>query len=702
MTRKPLLPFLVMLAFVALSCGPRGVAPGPTPASFPSPSLEPEPTPSAVPSPVSPAEDVVKTMGREGSGDGEFRDPQGLVLDREGNIYVADTGNSRVQLLDSQGQFVMVIADERFAGPRYVAVDDLGRIFVSDLAERVHVFSARGDPLQSFGGPGGLPGQFSGIADLAIDEAGEVYVVDGGNGRVQKFSLLSGLLFTFGDEGEPGEVLVRPEGLALDVEGDVYVVDGESRRIHKYTAGGTFVRSFAAGVGAPRDVAVDSEGNIYVSDGEKDVIQVLDPQGRPVLAMGQGQLDDPWGVSLSPEGRVFVVDAGNDRLVALPPAREMPTAVPTPSPEPSPTLTLGPIVGTPPWPMYQADAQHTGRSPAEGPESPSLKWIFRAGLLANSPAIGPDGRVYFGSLDGNLYALGRGGDELWRAPVGQISGVPAISDAGTVYVGVAAPVEAMFYGFRRDGDKSWEFQVESHVVEGAPSLGPDGAIYLAASDPLTARGAVVALDPEGREKWHYDLPSRSPFSPALARDGTVYVGAQNGRLYAFSPEGSLKWEASLGAVTSSPSVAADSTIYLGAGSSYQALNPADGGKIWAFSPVDGEADSTPSLGKGGRVYVTSNSNELYAIKVDGTTAWVFSAEAEGEREVHFSSPITIDGAGILYAGTREGELFSVNLDGSLRWRFALPEGGVVLVGPAIGRDGTLYVGAGSNLYAVGQ
>jgi outer membrane protein assembly factor BamB len=44
----------------------------------------------------------------------------------------------------------------------------------------------------------------------------------------------------------------------------------------------------------------------------------------------------------------------------------------------------------------------------------------------------------------------------------------------------------------------------------------------------------------------------------------------------------------------------------------------------------------------------------------------------------------------------------VNQDGTLRWRFLLPEGGMILVGPAVGADGTLYLGAGSNLYAIGQ
>jgi outer membrane protein assembly factor BamB len=102
------------------------------------------------------------------------------------------------------------------------------------------------------------------------------------------------------------------------------------------------------------------------------------------------------------------------------------------------------------------------------------------------------------------------------------------------------------------------------------------------------------------------------------------------------------------------------------------------------------------------IYLTSSSNELYAVNPDGTVAWTFSAEPEGEREVHFSSPATIDATGVLYVGSREGELLAVNPDGTLRWRLFLPEGGMILVGPALGGEGTLYVGAGSNLYAVGQ
>ncbi|NIN67866.1 MAG: PQQ-binding-like beta-propeller repeat protein [Anaerolineae bacterium] len=642
------------------------------------------------------------TIGRQGSGDGEFINPQGLALDGEGNLYVADTGNSRVQVFDAEGNFFMTIADQRFTGPRYVAVDDVGRVYVTDAAERVHVFNGRGDPVQSFGQAGSLPSQFTGVADLAVDTAGELYVVDGGNSRVQKFSLLSGLLFTLGDEGEAAELLDRPEGIGLDSEGNVHVADAGNRRIQEYSPGGTYIRSIAGEVNAPRDVALDIQGNLYVSDGGQKLVQILDGQGQLLMEVGKGRLDDPWGIAVDGQGRIFVADAGNHRVQVFAPVAEVPTPVLLPSPEASPTPTLPPIEGAAPWPMYGGDAQHSGRSEVRGPASPNLKWLFRAGLVANSPAVGADGTVYFGSLDGNLYALDRDGTELWRADFGQISGVPALGETGTVYAGAASPIEEMFYAFDRYGRIRWAYHLEFYVIESSPIVGPDGSIYLAASNPQTGGGTLVALNPDGSERWRYDVGSRVPFSPALGPDGTIYVGARNGNLYAVDADGRLKWEKSLLTVASSAAVGDDGTIYLGTGADYQALNPADGSPIWTFSLADGEAESTPALGAGGRVYLTSNGNELYALNPDGTTAWTFAAEQEGEREVHFRSPITLDGARVLYAGTREGDLFAVNPDGTLRWRLYLPEGGMVLVGPAIGADGTLYVGAGSNLYAVGQ
>ncbi len=704
MKRDARLVWLLILAALVASCGPAGVPPAET---IPSSSSVPPsvgPTPSAIPparTPVAGGE-LVMSIGQQGSGVGELINPRGLALDGEGNLYVADTGNSRVQVFDAEGNFLVAIADQRFTGPRYVAVDDIGRVYVADAAERVHVFNGRGDPLQSFGHKGSLPAQFSGIADVIVDAEGALYVVDSGNARVQKFTLLSGFEGTLGAEGEPAELLDRPEGIGLDREGNIYVADAGNRRIQEYGSGGTFVGGITGQVNAPRDVALDSQGNLYVSDGGRKLVQILDGQGRLLMEVGEGQLDDPWGIAVDEQGRIFVADAGNHRVQVFAGVAAGPTPAPMPSPEASPTPTLPPIEGAAPWPMYGGDAQHSGRSEGEGPASPNLKWIFRAGLVANSPVVGADGSIYFGSLDGNLYALEPDGSELWRADFGQISGLPALGEAGTVYAGAASPTKEMFYAFDRYGRIRWAYHVEFHVIESSPIVGPDGTIYVAASNPQTAGGALVALNPDGSERWRYDVGSRLPFTPTLGPDGAVYVGAANGNLYAVNPDGSRKWQVALGAVTSSAALGDDGTIYLGTGASYQALNPADGSAIWTLPLADGEAQSTPALGPGGRIYLSANNDELYAHNPDGTRAWAFAAEQEGQREVHFSSSVTVDGARVLYAGTREGELFAVNPDGTLRWRVYLPEGGIVIVGPAIGADGTLYVGAGSNLYAVGQ
>jgi outer membrane protein assembly factor BamB len=623
-------------------------------------------------------------------------------LDEQGNLYVADTGNQRVQVFDAEGEHLISVVDARFVGPRYVAVDDSGRIYVADAAERVHVFDARGEPLQSFGQPGSLPNQFSQIADLIIDTAGDLYVVDTGNARIQKLNLLTGLLTTFGDTGDDVALLSRPQGIAANPEGDVYVGDATSGRILKYASDGTLINVLDTGIGELRDIAVDSQGYLYGTDGADGVVCVIDPSGGTQSRLGEGQLSDPWGVAVDAAGRVYVSDAGHHRILVLEVPSEVPPPAATPSAAASATATLVPAEGSSPWPMYGGDPQHTGRSVAQGPTSPSLKWTFRAGLLAESPAMAADGTLYFGSLDGNLYAVNADGTEIWRSAVGQISGMPALSTEDVIYVGAASPVEEMFHALNRDGTVAWSYHLEGYIVEASPLVGPDGTLYLAASNPQTGTGSVVALSADGSERWRYDVASRLPFSPAMGSEGTLYVGTGDGKLCALDPEGSALWQAPLGEVNSSCAVGSAGTIYIGTAAGYQALNPKDGSVIWSFSPPAGSANSTPTLGPEGTLYVTSSENELYALSREGALVWAFSAQFEEEREVHFSSPATIDSEGMLYVGTREGEVLAIGPDGSLLWRSLLPEGGMILVGAAIGSDGTLYVGAGSNMYAIAQ
>jgi len=114
--------------------------------------------------------------------------------------------------------------------------------------------------------------------------------------------------------------------------------------------------------------------------------------------------------------------------------------------------------------------------------SQDLEWTFpeegKIGEIRTSPAIGPDGTIYIGSRDGNLYAVTLEGDEKWLFPIGsEVRSSPAVDSDGTIYVGAA---DAKLYAITPDGDKKWEFQTgqgkgrEGNGVDSSPAIGHDG------------------------------------------------------------------------------------------------------------------------------------------------------------------------------------------------------------------------------------
>lgn len=90
-----------------------------------------------------------------------------------------------------------------------------------------------------------------------------------------------------------------------------------------------------------------------------------------------------------------------------------------------------------PWQMFRRDLQHTGQSPFVGPKNSEVKWAFKIDTrITSSPAVGCDGVIYFGSVDGRLYALNQDGAEKWVLQVGdEITASPAIGRDGTIYIG---------------------------------------------------------------------------------------------------------------------------------------------------------------------------------------------------------------------------------------------------------------------------
>jgi DNA-binding beta-propeller fold protein YncE len=128
---------------------------------------------------------------------GDFARPGGVAVDHEGNLYVADTLNNRVEIFDGDGKFISTFGKAGdgpgyFSRPKGVAIDGDGHIWVVDgMEDRVQVFDQEAQLLITFGGHGLLPGMFQGIVGITIDKKNRVFTSEIFPGRVQQFQYVT-------------------------------------------------------------------------------------------------------------------------------------------------------------------------------------------------------------------------------------------------------------------------------------------------------------------------------------------------------------------------------------------------------------------------------------------------------------------------------------------------------------------------------
>lgn len=128
---------------------------------------------------------------------GDFAKPSGLAVDKEGNLYVADTLNNRIEIFDADGQFISAFGKNGdgpgyFARPKGVAIDSDGHVWVADgVQDRVQVFTKEGQLLIAFGGHGKLPGQFQSLVNIYIDKTDRVFTTEIFAGRAQEMQYIT-------------------------------------------------------------------------------------------------------------------------------------------------------------------------------------------------------------------------------------------------------------------------------------------------------------------------------------------------------------------------------------------------------------------------------------------------------------------------------------------------------------------------------
>ncbi len=251
------------------------------------------------------------------------------------------------------------------------------------------------------------------------------------------------------------------------------------------------------------------------------------------------------------------------------------------------------------------------------------------------------------------------------------------------------------------GTVLWTYEAASTILW-SPALAADGTIYIGTYTGLyaiTKAGACVS------NKWVF--PAHTRGSPSIGADGTIYFGddSTNVNLNALDPSGALLWafpiqklSQSLVTIRSSPAVAGDNTIYCVASGRLYAFTH-DGTRKWDVQIDDGSIVSalSPVVGADGTIYVGSNLGLFYAFNPEGTVKWsVGGLGNPGE-----SAAIGADGTVYFTSGLSPTvPLYAFAPDGTRLWSNWTNE--FSGASPVVGKDGTIYVGSypGRTLYAV--
>jgi len=288
------------------------------------------------------------------SNPGGFYMPTGVAVDNNGNLYVADFINHRVQKLTAStntwSEWGMVGGGPgnglgEFNNPIGVAVDGIGNMYVADFGnQRIQKFTLSTNSWSEWGktggGTGNGPGEFNNPFGVAVDGSGNVYVADYSNHRVQKLTLSTNTWSEWGAaDGGAGSDLGefdRPSGVAVDGSGNVFVADSGNHRVQKLTLSSNAWNEWGKsgggpGVGlgeflAPSGVAVDGSGNVYVTDSAHHRVQKLNPstnawsewkKNGAGMGNGLGEFNSPFGVAIDASGDMYVADSGNHRIQKL-------------------------------------------------------------------------------------------------------------------------------------------------------------------------------------------------------------------------------------------------------------------------------------------------------------------------------------------------------------------------------------------------
>jgi len=276
--------------------------------------------------------------------------PIGIDVAPDGRVYVAEDGNNRITVFNTDGVFLEMFGQRGtaeqsgafFERPNSVVVSADGTIVVADTWNyRIRTFDLQRNPITMWGSPltVGIAAQtdprdgFWGPRDVEVDSQGNVYVADTGNKRVRVYAPDGTWLRDIGSGGSAPGQLDEPSGLVIHPDGRLFVADTWNRRVSVFNTDGTFlatynVRAWYEELGSRPYLAIDpARDYLYVTDPDAGRILVYTTGGECVGAFGRLNRENPntsqfatiGGIDIDADGNVYVVDVTSKRVLKFPP-----------------------------------------------------------------------------------------------------------------------------------------------------------------------------------------------------------------------------------------------------------------------------------------------------------------------------------------------------------------------------------------------
>jgi len=450
--------------------------------------------------------ELVATWGSLGADEGRFNDPAGIAVDADGNVYVADTRNDRIQKFDNTGAFLLKwgtrgSGDGEFYSPQDVALDLDGNMYVVD-SSRIQVFDSSGTLIRKWGSYGTGEEQLQSPHSIAFDADNNAYIIAGGG--IKKFDSEGNLLTAWGALGTYDGEFNNPTDVTVDGAGNVYVADSYNNRIQKFDGTGTFLLKWGSqGFGEgqfqqPSGLTIDTDGNIYVTEWNRP-IQMFDGSGN-LLAKSTDTFYGCNGIAVDADGTVYVANS-DDHCVRVFERSQVPT--------PTPNVVLDIVLNN--SRLDSVNGRSVSRNTALAFKLTNNLNGFSNLDVAAQPAMKidvtlPGGGVtnLFGGVD--LTAIPMNGTTVYMAPI-NLTGV----EAGTYTAQAKWPSTSDFYGKGLDSN-TVIFQVTS------------GAVGITSNKDTVVRGNAFTVTITGDSGQDYFLTIQSPGAqPPTFRVGQVGV-----------------------------------------------------------------------------------------------------------------------------------------------------------------------------------